>query len=125
MALVRFVNLIVCAGLVCVLGWSNQASAAERVALALSGQDCHESLQAMTYALEQLEGVVNVQAGVVPDHLLIDQDTGRRTGEELASVVNALAVRHGRCRAALMQSCITAPGRSLAHAAAEHEHERP
>ncbi len=119
------VNLLVCAGVVCVLGWGNQASAAERVALALSGQDCHGSLQAMTHALEQLEGVVNVQAGVVPVHLLIDQDTGRRTGEELARLVNALAVTQGRCRAAVMQSCITAPGRSLAHAAAEREHERP
>jgi hypothetical protein len=124
MALKLLVNLIVCAGLLCVLGWGNQGSAAERVTLALSGEDCHGSLQAMTHALKQMEGVVNVQAGVVPDHLLIDQDTGRRTGEELASLVNALVVRPG-CRAAVMQSCITAPGRSLAHAAAEREHERP
>jgi hypothetical protein len=124
MALMMLVNLIVCAGLVCVLGWGNQASAAERVALALSGEDCHGSLEAMTHALEQFEGVVNVQAGVVPDHLLIDQDTGRRTGEELANLLNALVVRPG-CRAAVMQSCITAPDRSLTHAAAEREHERP
>jgi copper chaperone CopZ len=74
----------------------------------------------MTQALEQLEGVLEVQADVIPDHLLIDHDGSRRTGEEFASVLNGLPSIHGRCRAAVMQSCITATGRSLAlHSLAE------
>jgi hypothetical protein len=74
----------------------------------------------MTHALERFEGVLQMQAGLIPDHLLIDHDGGRRTGEELAGLLNGLASIQGRCRAAVMQSCITATGRSVAaHSAAE------
>jgi hypothetical protein len=44
---------------------------------------------------------------MIPDHILVDYD-GRRTGEELADVINRLPGASGRCRAAVMQSCITA-----------------
>lgn len=107
-------NLMVCAAMVCVLPWCNEAAAGERVALALSGPDCDGSRQAMTQALERYEGVFKVESDVIPDHLLIDHDRGVRTGEELARFVNGLATISGRCRAAVMQSCITATGRSLA-----------
>ena len=88
--------------------WSNEAFALERAALALSGPDCRLSHQAIIETLERLEGVTRVEAETIPDHLLVDHDGLRRTGEELAGFVNELAAQQGRCRAAVMQSCITA-----------------
>jgi hypothetical protein len=88
--------------------WSNEAYALERAALALSGPDCRLSHQAIIEMLERLEGVTRVEAETIPDHLLVDHDGLRRTGEELAGFVNGLAALQGRCRAAVMQSCITA-----------------
>jgi len=88
--------------------WSNEAFALERAALALSGPDCHLSHQAILETLERLEGVTRVEAETIPDHLLVDHDGLHRTGEQLAGFVNGLAALQGRCRAAVMQSCITA-----------------
>lgn len=96
--------------------WSNEAFALERAALALSGSDCRLSHQDIIDTLERLEGVTRVEAETIPDHLLVDHDGLRRTGEELAAFVNGLAALQGRCRAAVMQSCITAraePGGAL------------
>jgi hypothetical protein len=45
-----------------------------------------------------------VKADMMPDHLLVDHRG--RTGDELVHLVNQLALPS--CRAALMQSCITA-----------------
>ncbi len=87
---------------------SNEAFALERAALALSGPDCRLSNQAIIETLERLEGVTRVEAETIPDHLLVDHDGLHRTGEELAGFVNGLAALQGRCRAAVMQSCITA-----------------
>jgi len=88
--------------------WSNGAFALERTALALSGPDCGRSHQTILETLERLEGVASVEGETIPDHLLVDHDGLRRTGEELAGFVNGLAALQGRCRAAVMQSCITA-----------------
>jgi hypothetical protein len=84
--------------------------ALERAALALSGSDCRLSQQEIIETLERLEGVTRVEAETIPDHLLVDHDGLHRTGEELAGFVNGLAPLQGRCRAAVMQSCITAAG---------------
>ena len=78
------------------------------MALALSGSDCAVSQQEIITTLQQLEGVAKVEANVVPDHLLVDHDGTRLTGEELASYVTRLTALNGRCRAAVMESCITA-----------------
>lgn len=91
-----------------VVFWSNGAFALERVALTLSGSDCRLSHQDIIETLERLEGVTRVNAETIPDHLLVDHDGLRRSGEQLASFVNGLAALQGRCRAAVMQSCITA-----------------
>ena len=88
--------------------WSNEAFALERAALALSGPDCRLSHHGILEPLERLEGVTRVEAETIPDHLLVDHDGLHRTGEELAGFVNGLAALQGRCRAAVMQSCITA-----------------
>jgi hypothetical protein len=87
--------------------WSNEAYALERAALALSGPDCRLSHHIIE-TLERLEGVTQVEAETIPDHLLVDHDGLHRTGEQLAGFVNGLAALQGRCRAAVMQSCITA-----------------
>ena len=91
-----------------VVFWSNGAFALERAALALSGPDCRLSNQAIIETLERLEGVTRVEAETIPDHLLVDHDGLRHTEEELAAFVNGLSFSQGRCRAAVMQSCITA-----------------
>ena len=88
--------------------WSNEGFALERAALTLSGPDCRLSHQGILETLERLEGVTRVEAETIPDHLLVDHDGLHRTGEELAAFVNGLAALQGRCRAAVMQSCITA-----------------
>ncbi len=109
----RRVGLTVFAVWVCVLAW-NKAFALERVALAMSGSDCHLSHQAIVEPLERLDGVAKVEVDVIPDHLLVDHDGLRRTGEELANFLNGLPALQGRCRAAVMQSCITAGMRTRA-----------
>jgi len=86
----------------------NEAFALERAALALSGPDCRLSHRAIIERLERLEGITRVEAETIPDHLLVDHDGLHRTGEQLAGFVNGLAALQGRCRAAVMQSCITA-----------------
>lgn len=102
----RRVALTVCAVWVCVLAWS-EAFALERAALALSGQDCDLAHEVIVETLERLDGVAKVEADLIPHHVLIDHD-GRRTGAALAEVINNLPGASGRCRAAVMQSCITA-----------------
>jgi hypothetical protein len=104
----RRVWITVCAVLVWFLPWCDEAFPVERIALFVSGSDCQLSQPAIIGPLERLEGVAKVEAEVIPDHLLVDHDGLRWTGEELAGFVNGLAGLHGRCRAAVMKSCITA-----------------
>jgi len=104
----RRVGFVVCSFLACFLPWSDEAFSLERAALALTGSDCRLSQPAIIRLLERLEGVSKVEADVISDHLLIDHDGLRRTGEELAGLLNELADLHGRCRVAVMKSCITA-----------------
>ena len=103
------VFLLACVLLVCVVVKAPDVLALDRAAITLSGSDCSLSQQAMINALEQLRGIVRVQADLIPNHLLVDHDGFHRTGEELADFLNQLNVRTGDCRAAVMQSCITAP----------------
>jgi hypothetical protein len=45
---------------------------------------------------------------LIRDHLLVDHDSQRLTGEQLAGMINAVGeLRGGACHAALMRSCIT------------------
>jgi hypothetical protein len=104
----RRVGFTVCAALACFLPSCDEAFPVERAALALAGSDCQLSRAAIVESLEHLEGVAKVEADVIPDHLLIDHDGLRRTGEELGSFLNGLSDLQGRCRATVMESCITA-----------------
>ena len=104
----RRLGFVVCAVLVCVFPWRGEASALERAALSLTGSDCQRSQSAIIESLEHLEGVAKVEGNVIPDHLLVDHDGRRRTGDELADFLNGLPHLHGRCRAAFMKSCISA-----------------
>jgi copper chaperone CopZ len=79
----------------------------ERSALALTGSDCRESYPAIIGALKDLDGVARVEAGLVPDHVLVDHDGRRFTGDQLAGIVNAVREVRGVCHAAVMRSCIT------------------
>ncbi len=81
--------------------------AAERTALALAGDGCGPSQQAIVRALEHFVGVARVEADVIPDHLLIDHRAGAVTGEALAAYINALSGTAGHCHAIVMRSCIT------------------
>lgn len=81
--------------------------AAERTALALAGDGCRPSQQAIVQALEHFDGVARVEADLLPDHLLIDHGAGAVTGEALAAYINTLSVTAGQCRAIVMRSCIT------------------
>ena len=56
----------------------------------------------------RLDGIARVETNVIPDHVLVDYDGSRAKEEALANIVNELSAPHGRCRAAVMQSCITA-----------------
>jgi hypothetical protein len=80
----------------------------ERSALALAGSKCRQSEPAIVHALERLDGVTRVEGGLIPDHILIDHDGRRVTGDQLAGIVNAVPELRGICRAAVMRSCITA-----------------
>ena len=86
----------------------SEAVALERTTLMLSGPGCRHSQDGIIERLQGLEGVSKVEANAIPDHLLVDHDGVRRTGEELASFLNGFAAPNGRCHAAVMQSCITA-----------------
>jgi hypothetical protein len=101
-------GLMVCVVLVCFFPWCSQTFALERAALSLTGSDCQRSQPAIIESLQRLEGVAKVEGDMIPDHLLVDYDGRRRTGEELAGFLNGLADLHGRCRAAVMESCISA-----------------
>ncbi|HKR79870.1 MAG TPA: hypothetical protein VJR69_09240 [Nitrospira sp.] len=82
--------------------------AAERTALALAGDGCRPSQQAIVQALEHFDGVARVEADLLPDHLLIDHRTGAVTGEALAAYINTLSGTTGQCHAVVMRSCISA-----------------
>ena len=99
---------LVYAVLLCFVLWGHEAFALDRAALTLSGSDCALAQPAIISILERLEGVAQVDADLIPNHLLVDHDGQRRTGEELAGVVNAVVAPSGRCRATVMQSCVTA-----------------
>jgi hypothetical protein len=88
----------------------------ERSALALTGQNCRQAYPAMIDALERLEGVARVEAELVPDHVLIDHDGRRFTGDELAEIVNSVGELRGVCHAAIMRSCITTGSQGTHHA---------
>ena len=98
-------RLACCVMTACFMVGGSEAFALERTALALSGDGCRLSQHAMIEALEHLDGVAQVRADVMPDHLFVDHDD-RRTGDELVRLVNQWAPPS--CRTALMQSCITA-----------------
>ena len=120
MGVLRCLGIAACTVVIGVVVYSD-AFALQRAALMLSGSDCQLSDAAIIESLQRFEGVVKVETEVIPDHLLIDYDGLRRTEEELAGFVNGLPVLRGRCRAAVMQSCITAGvGSGAVHAVPQH-----
>lgn len=74
----------------------------------LTGSGCRPSQQAIAEALMGLDGIARVDTDLIPDHVLIDYDGRHLRGEALADIINGLSAARGRCRAAVMQSCITA-----------------
>jgi copper chaperone CopZ len=89
-------------------GPADQAFSFERTALALTGSNCRQSYAVIIGALERLEGVARVEAGLVPDHMLVDHDAQTLSQDQLAGIVNAVGELRGVCHVAVMQSCITA-----------------
>jgi hypothetical protein len=62
----------------------------------------------MVEALQDMDGIVHIEAGLIPEHLMIDQAAGHRTAEELTTILTrALPAGHG-CHVTVMRSCISA-----------------
>src|SRR4029078_6629853 len=97
-------GLAACLAAVSTLLWSNAALQLERAALALHGDGCRPSQQAIVEVLMRLDGIPRVETDVIPDHVLIDYDGSRLKEKALADIVNELSAPHGRCRAAVMES---------------------
>lgn len=83
----------------------------ERIALILTGPDCREAQQTLTLALQQTDGVFAVNSDSVPGHLLIDIEGGKRSAQDMLTVVQAAVTTPLSCHVEIMQSCITAPKR--------------
>ena len=80
----------------------------ERITLMLTGPACTENHAAISQALEQTTGVRHVDLQAVPDHILVDVETGTVTAEALEEQVNSILATHVSCRAEIMKSCISA-----------------
>ncbi len=80
----------------------------ERIALLLSGDHCAQQVEAVRQALAQIPGVLAVDGGSVPDHLLVDRAHTPDPPEHLADVANAVLSTRFSCRAEIMRSCISA-----------------
>ncbi len=80
----------------------------ERIALALSGQNCSLYHQAISQGLSRVPGVIRIDMKLIADHVLIDRIQDQRTSEDFLAIVNGLIPSDGQCRAEVMESCISA-----------------
>ena len=78
-----------------------------RVAILLTGEGCAVQRQALADQLNKGQGIVQVDGRSVPDHLLIDVESGTMTAEQLVGRLND-ALASTPCKAEEMKSCITA-----------------
>ncbi|MFI5247481.1 MAG: hypothetical protein ACHQWV_02895, partial [Nitrospirales bacterium] len=60
----------------------------ERIALMLTGSNCHESQQTLETALRKTDGVFAVDGNSVPGHLLIDVMEGKTSAHDILTVVH-------------------------------------
>lgn len=84
----------------------------ERVAFRLTGPSCAAQYPALSASLSAVEGVRHTDFTLVPEHLIVDIDTGMRTSPDLTALIMRILQQTG-CRAEPMESCITAT--PLAH----------
>lgn len=80
----------------------------ERIALALSGQNCSPHHQAIAKTLYQVHGVTRIDMTVIDGHVLIDRIQDQRTAEDFRTIVNGILPSDAQCRAEIMESCISA-----------------
>lgn len=80
----------------------------ERVALSLSGEDCFSHHKAISATLVQVPGVTRVDLESVPDHVIVDIESGVVTPENLSAAVAQRLHFGTQCRAEIMKSCISA-----------------
>jgi copper chaperone CopZ len=92
----------------CFLGPAIAETSRERVALSLSGENCSSQRHRISAALAQVPGVAGIDLDSVPDHALVDIESGVVTPDQVrASVAQALQAGT-QCGAEIMKSCITA-----------------
>ncbi|MBH0178831.1 MAG: hypothetical protein HP491_13450 [Nitrospira sp.] len=80
----------------------------ERIALALSGQNCSAYHQAIAKTLYQVPGVTRIDMTTIDGHVLIDRIQDQRTAEDFRTIVNGILPSDTQCRAEIMESCISA-----------------
>ena len=90
----------------------------ERIALMLTGSNCHESQQTLETALRKTDGVFAVDGNSVPGHLLIDVMEGKTSAHDILTVVHTTTAAALSCQVEVMQSCITARRLTRADASA-------
>lgn len=85
-----------------------EATPLQRIAIQLSGPSCASQHANISSALSALPGVRAVDLTSVPDHALVDIDSGSLSAQDLAETVRRLQVSKEACRVEPMQSCISA-----------------
>ena len=80
----------------------------ERIALALSGQNCSPYHQSIAKTLSQVPGVTRIDMTLIDGHVLIDRIQDQRTAEDFRTIVNSILPSEAQCRAEIMESCISA-----------------
>ena len=88
----------------------------ERIALALSGQNCSLHRQTIAKTLYQVSGVTRVDMTLIDGHVLIDRVQDQRTAEDFRTIVNGILPSDAQCRAEVMESCISADPMPPSHA---------
>jgi len=80
----------------------------ERIALALSGQNCSLHRQAIAKTLSQVPGVIRIDMDLIDGHVLIDRIQDERTAADFQTIINGVLPSDAQCRAEVMESCISA-----------------
>lgn len=80
----------------------------ERIALALSGQNCSPHHQAIAKTLYQVPGVTRIDMTLIDGHVLIDRIQDQRTATDFQTIINGILPSDAQCRAEIMESCISA-----------------
>lgn len=85
----------------------------ERVALSLSGPDCSAQHPSIVGALTRISGVARVDVNSVPEHALVDVQSGSVSPEELQAAARRALDGALRCQVEIMKSCISASTQPL------------